>query len=981
MDILIRQRGGHRGLVTSLINKVDVALAETPPDITMLDGYKTELENQQHTLSTLDDRIQESLDTDQKMSDDISKSSEIRIKILYKIGQILRLLEVHAMGSEHQSSNHRGGGSNGNVRLPPLTLSTFDGNPMQWPAFWDLFNSAIHERNDLSSSAKFHYLISQLRGDAQNLLAGFDHTDAEYDEAVELLTNTYGKSKLIIQARLHAVFDLDPPEASSTALSRFRAAYEGHLRALKSLGCNITDSGYIYAALLMRKLPRRLADNINRATNSDSWTLEELRRAIDDEIILLRAAEPSSDIKDEYLSLSSASFHVNIGNKSDPKDSSKNVKTTRNFSIKCGFCASDLHYSTQCEKFSSYADRINRVKTLRLCFNCLLPGHAVSNCKNNHSCRNCKKRHHTSICRNENLSNPTALSVSASDSFNSGNILPTALINLDQNGNHSTIALFDGCSQKSFVTSSLVDKLNLHYIDETSLSLDGFQSTGNREKYPIVSLPVYTPTEVINVSAIVVNSLPERLFMNGRSESVRVLSKMNLNLADPTCDTDLYNSVSVLIGVDNYYKFVYAQKIIDDLYLIPSKLGNMIAGNVTPKANISVNLVSTILKVSCDRTQTDIENLWKMDKIGIDDTVDESHEDHPAIIKFKQTLTYENGKYCAGLPWKEDPRTLPTNYNMAMSRMLSVVNSLRKVPKNLEKYHNVIKDQLKSDYIEIVENSELTSTCHYLPHHAVMKESNTTPLRVVFDCSAKTAQCPLSLNDCLYSGPPLLNDLCSVLLRFRLNGYCCTADIAKAFLQIGLKSADRDFTRFLWPVDPFDTNSPVTTYRFKSVLFGSTSSQFLLMATLMHHLERDNSWISNKILRDLYVDNLISTFKYESDLVDFYCASRKLLSDANFNLREWSSNSKLLNDMLPSHESTSTKQKILGLNWDTETDLVTFPIKTSSYKKITKREVVSRAAEIYDPLGYLLPVTIRARLFIQKLWVEKIGWELGYSIG
>ena len=63
-------------MVTNLINKVDVALAETPPDLTMLDGYKAELENQQHTLSTLDDRIQESIDTDQKMSEERKRSQK-----------------------------------------------------------------------------------------------------------------------------------------------------------------------------------------------------------------------------------------------------------------------------------------------------------------------------------------------------------------------------------------------------------------------------------------------------------------------------------------------------------------------------------------------------------------------------------------------------------------------------------------------------------------------------------------------------------------------------------------------------------------------------------------------------------------------------------------------------------------------------------------------------------------------------------------
>jgi hypothetical protein len=36
---------------------------------------------------------------------------------------------------------------------------------------------------------------------------------------------------------------------------------------------------------------------------------------------------------------------------------------------------------------------------------------------------------------------------------------------------------------------------------------------------------------------------------------------------------------------------------------------------------------------------------------------------------------------------------------------------------------------------------------------------------------------------------------------------------------------------------------------------------------------------------------------------------------------------------------------------------------------------LSAAATLYDPLGYLIPVTIRTRMFLQKLWKEKYTWD------
>ena len=56
---------------------------------------------------------------------------------------------------------------------------------------------------------------------------------------------------------------------------------------------------------------------------------------------------------------------------------------------------------------------------------------------------------------------------------------------------------------------------------------------------------------------------------------------------------------------------------------------------------------------------------------------------------------------------------------------------------------------------------------------------------------------PLSLNDCLHTGPNLVQVLMAILLRFRAHQTAFTADIEKAILQIELNAADRDATRFL----------------------------------------------------------------------------------------------------------------------------------------------------------------------------------------
>ena len=108
---------------------------------------------------------------------------------------------------------------------------------------------------------------------------------------------------------------------------------------------------------------------------------------------------------------------------------------------------------------------------------------------------------------------------------------------------------------------------------------------------------------------------------------------------------------------------------------------------------------------------------------------------------------------------------------------------------------------------------------HYIPHRPVKKDSMTTPIRIVYDCSSRKSPNLPSLNDCLESTPPALNDLTSILKRFRIHSHAATTDIEKAFLHIGLVEKNRDVTRILWPSDIHIPDSPLSTYRFVGVIW------------------------------------------------------------------------------------------------------------------------------------------------------------------
>ncbi|KAM8702151.1 hypothetical protein ACLKA7_005595 [Drosophila subpalustris] len=108
----------------------------------------------------------------------------------------------------------------------------------------------------------------------------------------------------------------------------------------------------------------------------------------------------------------------------------------------------------------------------------------------------------------------------------------------------------------------------------------------------------------------------------------------------------------------------------------------------------------------------------------------------------------------------------------------------------------------------------------------------------------------------------------------------------------------------------------------------------------------------------------------------------KILRPNGFNLRKWCSNNDQLLHGIPKDDVASDVKfddsldshriKTLGLIWMPKKDQLCGRAQSSTALKITKRVVCSELAQIFDPLGLFAPVVVKAKIFMQRLWEDKL---------
>ena len=575
--------------------------------------------------------------------------------------------------------------------------------------------------------------------------------------------------------------------------------------------------------------------------------------------------------------------------------------------------------------------------------------------------------------------------------------------------------LLDTGSSHSFIKISDLNRYCLPVIGQFKIGLQPFGSPVEIKDREVALLKVKVKSLTCNVSKdfeIKVIAVPQicnhiNSFSLNDTQN-QELSRKGLKLNDPQANSNGLLPIDVLIGQDYYYKLVNGPNLYlsGGLVLISTLGGYVMGGSIEqnhdsflisrhPVSLCVVNEVNSFAQMSIEEEQQTLDQFMSLEGIGVN-----SNESSPVLEFFNQTIKYDGTRYSIELPKKvEKLSKLMTNFPQVFHRLESGWKKLNRPSQKVlkETYNSIMDDQINLGILEevaclgtaaeveanLVENprvfdhigTNINTSVHYLPHFPVQKASDGS-FRLVYDAKARPFKGQLCLNDCLETGPKLINSLVGILIKFRLKGYVCKGDIAKAFLQIEIHPEDRDLLRLLWKRE-----DKVYIYRFARLPFGLTCSPFILAATIKYHLQNSNlsPSIQSEILNSLYVDDLVYSLDSPQELMERRLKILRLFSQAGMLLRKWNTNHlELRNTLLAAEENMPDIEPVLGLIWNALTDTINVNgerIAKKAQPAISKRGVYSSMAQVFDPLGLLSPYVFLCKLLVRDIWQDNLSWD------
>ncbi|XP_049308667.1 uncharacterized protein LOC125777625 [Bactrocera dorsalis] len=434
----------------------------------------------------------------------------------------------------------------------------------------------------------------------------------------------------------------------------------------------------------------------------------------------------------------------------------------------------------------------------------------------------------------------------------------------------------------------------------------------------------------------------------------------------------------LLIGLDNTAKLCVPEEVSqaegDDLIAARCKIGWSVYGQDKSAYQPDENLFHV-----CTCTKYDqLDNLI-------------SRADERAYHIMEKTVLYDASvkKWETGLLWKYDHIDLPDSYRMAYNRLQCLEKKMEKSPDLKQYLVGKLNDYLEKGYIRKLNVEEISKggKSWFIPIFTI-ENVNKNKLRIVWDAAAKVSG--TSLNDVLLKGLDLLRSLVGVLLRFRERPVAICGDIREMFHQIRVRAEDQVAQQFLWRNG--DSSRHPDVFAMTVMTFGASCSPSLANYIKDKNALRFQKTLPNAvatIVENTFVDDWLHSMDDEEEMIRLATDVRFIHCEGGFEMQNWLSNSKRVLQALSSKHEPANKcfiepgselQKVLGMWWLPTSDELTFVhrFKPDIFNESTfptKRQMLRVMMTIFDPLGLLGFIVIKAKMILQDVWRSGVTWD------
>lgn len=390
------------------------------------------------------------------------------------------------------------------------------------------------------------------------------------------------------------------------------------------------------------------------------------------------------------------------------------------------------------------------------------------------------------------------------------------------------------------------------------------------------------------------------------------------------------------------------------------------------------------------------------------------------LEKIKECLTYvqadkhsEFPHWHAAYPWKGDPAKLPDNRRAVEATFLNTEKRLEREPEWKAAYREQIHDMISRGAAVKVTQEEIDNwkgSKWYISHLvAPNPHSTTTPVRIVWNSSQEFKG--ISLNDLLYKGPDVLNQIRGVLLRFRTGLYAALGDVKKMYNSVWLEDKEVHLHRFLWRDDP---EKIIEVFAVVRVNIGDKPAGCIAQVAMREtaNLPQFEAMVEERrvVVEDSYVDDILTSHNDLRILEKITKGVGKILKAGGFSLKPWilsgqsgrpetttdSSISKITvsvpKTLVLPNQMRDEESKALGVGYEPETDKlhvmasVNFSRKRGKMRTgvdlredevrgktpnpLTRRMLLSQIAGFYDPIGLATPAKQKGVMLVREAYQE-----------